>query len=72
MPAGRSLTMKLVGTSARLLGDLLPKESMFTSIIPAMLQVLSGLFLRKSRFDLEPAYLKFVVEKCDSDRVLRS
>ena len=72
MSAERSVAMKLVETSARPLGDLLHKESMFTSITPVMLQVLSRLFLRKIRFDLEPAYLGFVGRKSDNNIVLPS
>jgi hypothetical protein len=72
MPAGRSLAMKLVETSARPLGDSLHKEPMFTSRTPAMLQVLFGLFLRKTRLELEPAYLGFVVKKSDNNIVPRS
>ena len=63
MAAGRSLVMKLVETFARPLGDLLHKESMFTRITPAMLQVLSGLFQRRTRFDLELGYSVLVLKK---------
>jgi hypothetical protein len=69
-PAGRSLAMKLVETFARPLWELLRKESTFTNITSAMLQVLTGLFLRKTRFHLEPAYSGFIVEKSDNDIVL--
>jgi len=64
--------MKLVETSARPFGDLLHKESMFTSITPAMLQVHSGLFLHKTGFHLKRAYSGFVVEISDNDTVLPS
>jgi len=70
--AGRSLAMKLVETFARPLGDLLHKESMFTSRTPAMLQVLSGLFQSRTRFDLELGYSGFMLEENGTDIVLFS